>query len=474
MRIFVIDHSEADSALAALVLSKSLPEAEVVSLRPEKAEERTSEQVDAIVADPSYPDDPGLIARLRRLFPDTPVVVFAGEMSERRRLSVMQADPEEWIVKDSVGFLRLPQCVRRAAARSLRPRTDASREFESLLERTSRGYFQADTQGRLLKANRTMARFLDAEDPGELVGRPLPPLFYRADDRAALFERIREHGATHCGEWRLGPQDDLDKARCLEVTETVVRRASGEILIEGLVEDVSSRDRQGRELSRSNRDLQDFAYTASHELQAPLRMVERYSAVLADEYAAALDERGREYLQFAREGALRMQSLVEELLEFSRVESRGRERAECEAARSVEAAVANLRTDIEAARAEIRWNGLPQVRADPVQLTLVFQNLISNAIKFRGQQPPRIDVSGQARNGEFLFSVADNGIGIPEDDLPKVFTLFKRLRPDVPGTGIGLALCRRIVERHGGRIWAESRPPAGSTFFFTLPVSQAV
>ena len=228
-------------------------------------------------------------------------------------------------------------------------------------------------------------------------------------------------------------------------------------------------------LQRSNAELQQFAHVASHDLFEPLRMITSYLQLLQQEYRGGLDARAHEFIGFALDGARRMDALIHDLLAYSRLDVRGHALEPVESEHALNAALANLKIAIEEAHATITRSPLPRVRADSLQLTQVFQNLIGNAIKFHGSEPPRIEVAAHRRNGEWLFLVRDNGIGIDPRFFETIFVIFQRLhtRAEYGGTGMGLAICKKIIERHGGRIWVESAPGKGSTFFFTLPVSDA-
>lgn len=225
------------------------------------------------------------------------------------------------------------------------------------------------------------------------------------------------------------------------------------------------------DLERSNRDLEQFAFIASHDLQEPLRMVSSYTQLLAERYGDRLDEKARKYIGYAVDGATRMQRLIEDLLAWSRIGSRGKPPESVDSGAVLLSVIANLAAPIAESGAVISHGELPVVRADASQLALVFQNLISNAIKFRGEAPPRVHVDARVEGGEMVFSVRDNGIGIEERYLGRILEIFQRLhtRREYPGTGIGLAIVRRIVERHGGNIWCESAVGQGSTFSFTIP-----
>ena len=225
------------------------------------------------------------------------------------------------------------------------------------------------------------------------------------------------------------------------------------------------------ELARSNRDLEQFAYVASHDLQEPLRMVATYTQLLAERYKGKLDADADKYINYAVDGALRMQILVRDLLAFSRVGRQGTEFEPTDCNEVMETVLKNLQAALADSGARVIYEGLPTVTADGSQMVQVFQNLIANAMKFRGAEPPVIQITGEKKNREWLFSVADNGIGIAPEHAEVVFAIFKRLhtRTEYPGSGIGLSICKKIVEHHGGRIWVESESGHGCTFHFTLP-----
>lgn len=227
------------------------------------------------------------------------------------------------------------------------------------------------------------------------------------------------------------------------------------------------------ELERSNKELEQFAYVASHDLQEPLRMVSSYTQLLEQRYRDKLDDDAREFINYAVDGARRMQRLINDLLEFSRVSTRGRRLEPVDANEVLGTVRANLSAAIEDAGALVTNEELPTVMADPTQLGQLLQNLIANAIKFRGAESPRVHIAAGEQAGEWVFAVRDNGIGIDPDYFDRIFVIFQRLHAtaDYPGTGIGLAVCKRIAERNGGRIWVESKPGNGATFSFSIPKS---
>ena len=229
---------------------------------------------------------------------------------------------------------------------------------------------------------------------------------------------------------------------------------------------------QARELARSNADLEQFAYVASHDLQEPLRMVSSYTQLLARRYQGQLDDKADRWIGYAVDGAERMQRLINDLLAYSRVGTHGRTPEPSHSELVLAEALRNLEGAIRGSGAVVTHDPLPVVRVDPAQLLQLFQNLLANAVKFRGGSAPVVHVGVRQAGEAWHFRVTDNGIGIDPEHLERIFVIFQRLhtRATYPGTGMGLAICKRIVERHGGRLWVESQPGLGSEFHFTLPV----
>jgi len=230
------------------------------------------------------------------------------------------------------------------------------------------------------------------------------------------------------------------------------------------------------DLLRSNDELAQFAYVASHDLQEPLRIVSIYAQLLAKRYQGQLGSDADEFIGHITESASRMENLIRDLLDFSRLDSRGSDyfvKTSCDAA--LDDALTNLHVPIQETNARINRSPLPDVLGDPVQLTRLFQNLIINSIKYRSDDSPEIEVSAELRDADWLISIRDNGIGIEPQYAEKVFGIFRRLHPraERSGNGMGLAICKKVVTRHGGTIWVVSKPGQGSTFRFTLPQSSS-
>ncbi len=301
----------------------------------------------------------------------------------------------------------------------------------------------------------------------------------RIDEIPNILERIRRGESVDHYETKRKTKD----GRILTVSLTVspIRDAAGNVTgASKVARDVTERVRQEQALrdanaalSRANADLQQFAYSASHDLQEPLRMVAAYSELLQKKFGGKLGAAGDEYIRHTVQGAMRMETLLRDLRTYTQVSTAEYEPTEdIDAAEVLKHAVANLEVVIRESGASIESTDLPSVRMYEFQLQQLFQNLIGNAIRYRGSEPPRIGVSAQRKSAEWLFSIQDNGIGIAPEFKEQIFGIFKRLHTttDYPGTGMGLAICQRIIERAGGRIWVESQLGGGSTFFFTVPI----
>ncbi|MCV7350980.1 sensor histidine kinase [Mycobacterium parmense] len=301
----------------------------------------------------------------------------------------------------------------------------------------------------------------------DTVARPLAAL-------AAACRRITEGNFDDVIVAPRRPKDVRDMA--LDV-ENMRKRIVDELAVSRSAQ--AQLDEQAVELRRSNTELEQFAYVASHDLQEPLRKVASFCQLLEKRYGDKLDERGVEYIGYAVDGAKRMQVLINDLLTFSRVGRLNTSATEVDLDRALDAGLANLAAAIEESRAEVaRPDGLPQIVGDPTLLTMLWQNLIGNAVKFRhADRAPRVvitcDQGSGDRAGEWLLSVSDNGIGIPAEFADKVFVIFQRLhgRDVYSGTGVGLALVKKIVEHHGGTVWIDTSYTEGTRFWFTLPIA---
>jgi light-regulated signal transduction histidine kinase (bacteriophytochrome) len=307
--------------------------------------------------------------------------------------------------------------------------------------------------------------------PSRVEGRALATLVVPDDVLALLgaHELVVIEGTTATVTIRLAG-DRKDR-----VYDATLRRVRpGETAV--ALRDVTSRRTVEKELRRSNDELQRFAYVASHDLSEPLRMVTSYCGLLADEYGEQLDDDARDYLHFAVDGAIRMRALIDDLLDYSRVGWSAAPAVPVSLTEVFADAVRDVGPAIADAGADVSVGLLPVVRGDEAQLRRVAQNLLANAVKFRAEgRAPQIAVTAVSSGSMVTVSVSDNGIGIPQQHRERVFVMFKRLhaRDAYAGTGLGLALCKRIVEMHGGDVWVEEQPQGGSVFRFTLPLAVA-
>ena len=351
--------------------------------------------------------------------------------------------------------------------------------LEATLEATTDGILVVDEHDAITSFNQQFVQLWQIPD-GLLDERQVDPVW------AYCLGLIRNAGAFRERMELLGIQPDADSfdeidlvdGSTFEVSPRPQRIGARSVGRVWSFRDITDRKRsqeavalQARELARSNTELEQFAYIASHDLQEPLRMVASYTQLLARRYTDRLDSDANEFIGYAVDGASRMQKLLNDLLMYSRVGTRGKSLEPTDCGVILQQSLQNLKIVVEEAGALVTHDPLPAVMGDPVQLTQVFQNLIANAIKFRRDERPRVHVSAAPDGEMWRLAVQDNGIGVLPEYFERIFVVFQRLHAygEYPGTGIGLAVCKKIVERHGGRIWLESTPGAGSTFFFTMP-----
>ncbi len=437
-----------------------------------------------------FHDRSEISARARQLTEELGVPVETGFEAFVARAKLGQPDEREWtyVRKDGgrfpvllsvtamrdesgkvVGYLLIgSNLMERKRAEAAR--RSAQKQMQAIIDNTSAVIFMKGIDGRYLMVNRQFEELFHVAREA-MVGKRdddiFPPEMARAfqeNDRKAIaagqplqMEEIAPHDD--------GPHTYVSVKFPLHDAEGVVSAVCGVAM------DITDRKRSEEELLRSNRELEQFASIASHDLREPLRMVSSYLQLLERRYQGQLDDEAHEFLGFAVDGAVRMRRLIDDLLEYSRVGTRGKPLGPTDSAKVLRAVGEDLKVAIDEAGAVITQDEiLPCVLADESQLAQVFQNLIANALKFRGPDSPRIHVGARRENDRWTFSVRDNGIGIDPKFFDRIFVIFQRLhgREKYDGTGIGLAICQKIIKRHEGRLWVESLPGHGATFYFTL------
>ena len=357
-----------------------------------------------------------------------------------------------------------------------RKQTEKNPYLENLLDYANAPMLVWDVSGKVTRFNPAFER-LTGYAAKEVIGRRFEILF-PANTKEISLDRIRKILTAEFVEIPILRSDG--STRIVLWNSANIYAEDGKTPVATIAQGLDITERKRSEdrlrllvskLSAANRDLSEFAYVASHDMQEPLRMISSYLQLLSKRYSGHLDKDADEFIGYAVGGAIRLQKMVNDFLTFSRIGTRGRAFVETDVGVVLNLALTNLKIAIEASHAKITYANMPTVKADEGQLLQLFQNLIENAIKFRSDKPPAIHVSAERGEGEWVFSVKDNGIGIDPKYQNRLFVVFQRLHSvaKYPGTGIGLALCKRIVERLGGRIWVESELGKGSTFRFTIP-----
>lgn len=361
--------------------------------------------------------------------------------------------------------------------------------LETVLNAMGEGVVVADVQGRLQVFNPTARSLLGAgtqdappDEWSSHFGLLLPDAItpFPKDD----LPLVRALRGESCDNVEIAvPQGNPAAPRLINVTgrpisDNVGQFHGGVIVMHDITEQKRAQaalTAHAEMLKRSNRELEQFAYVASHDLKEPLRMVASYTTLLGEEFTGKLGAEADKYIGYAVDGAKRMQALIDDLLSFSRIGRTGRRLQPVDLQKLAETVLVNLEGSIQTHGALVEFDHLPTVSGNPTLLVQLLQNLVANAIKFHGDAAPVVRVTHRRQGGEWLFRVQDNGIGIAPEYRERVFELFQRLhsRGHYEGTGIGLAICRKVVEQHGGRIWVESEGGPGTTFYFTLPAEQA-
>jgi len=397
-------------------------------------------------------------------------MALSREKKARERLNLFNRELEEKIRLATAGLRASEEKYRTIFYKSPLPKWVydlETLEFREVNEAAIRNYGYSQEEFLRLKITDIRPK----EDISPLMDEVRDVKAFGDDSRYGTWRHIKSNGELIYVEVTAHPMEYNERPARMVVVNDITERKRSEILLQQLNEDLLKR---AAELASSNAELERFAYIASHDLQEPLRMVSSFLQLLKKKYQGQLDEKADRYIHYAVDGAERMKILIMDLLEYSRVGSGKENFEEVDTNRILEEVTETFRAQIIKNRARVEIDPLPAVTADRMQLSQLFQNMIGNAMKYRSEQSPVIRISVKEEPEHWQFCIRDNGIGIDPLYFEKIFIIFQRLhnKTDYSGTGIGLAICKKIVERHRGKIWVESAPGQGSAFFFTLSKHQ--
>jgi PAS domain S-box-containing protein len=482
-QILLVDENAGDRKLVSLVLAGEFGaiEIEAVSSATEFSAAMAAARFGLVITEARFSWGNGLdvIRLVRQVRPECPVILFTAQDGEELWSETLRLGVDGYVRKTSDGFVRLPSVVRSVFFKTRRRAMASTRDapYRRLFETLPVGVFVATLDGEILETNPAFASMLGLFDPEEAAWSSFPGLF--AIPEVADRWRTQMAVARYVGDLEAQLKRSDGALVWARITSWVVEDvSSGAHHVQGVVEETEAFHAAQQELAekaadleRSNDELEQFAYVVSHDLQQPLSVVSSYLELLGDSCRDKLSEEEESYLDRAAAGAVRVQEMVDAVLNYARVDSRGGEFKAVDLEEAFEEVKSHLWKEIACAKAEITSDPLPTVEADESQMKQLLQNLLSNALKFAGGSSARVHLSAEETGDGWQISVRDEGIGIDPKAAERVFVMFQRLHTEqeYPGTGIGLAICKRIVERHGGRIWFESQPGQGSTFFFTIP-----
>jgi len=498
VRALIVEDSPTQAKLLSISLGRMGVQGEWVCTLAQAFEKLSLHNIDVILLDLFLPDSEGIdtFYRVHAYDPTLPIVVLTGLDDQTIALAAVKGGAQEYLVKGRASEDSVVRCLRYAIERNHAEQTlrETERRTRLIIENSLDAFIAMDPGGRILDWNRQaeeMFGFSRAQSLGTSINELISPNQIKNTGQRVDFEKILEEQDGHMHSHRIevlginregkefqmevalfhveDNQTDMFCAFINDITERIEIEQKRRKMRRELERRVEERT---LELQRSNEELQQFAKIASHDLQEPLRAVQGFATLFANRYKGKVDKDADEFLDFILDGTQRMQQLIEAVLEHSKIQPPGKDVPITNANSVLNEVLANLSQSIVETGAEIkRDNELPSVTMARTHLIQLFQNLIGNAIKYRSDAPPQIFVSSELNVDEWLFSIRDNGIGIDPKYAEKVFDMFARLqgRTVYKGTGMGLAICKKIVLAHGGKIWMESEPGQGSIFFFTIP-----
>jgi PAS domain S-box-containing protein len=482
-RILLIDDNESDRTLASVVLSR---EFDRIDIEPVGSATEFSSAVAAGLfglviteADLEWTEGLEVVELIRDLRPDCPIILFTAAGGTELWNDALRLHVDGFVAKSSAGFVELPSAVRAALFRARRRAMATAKDapYRRLVEGLPVGVIVSTLSGEILEANPACAAMLGLSSPETLSRRSFTEFFAQRSLASSWRSQIEASRTVGNLDAQLVRADR--SLIWVRISSWAVEDGPGGIhqvqsIIEETEEFHAAQDelaRRSQALSRSNAELEQFAYVVSHDLQQPLGMISSYLELLEESAGDDLDGEARNYFDRAVRGAERLQEMVDAVLGYARVDSQGRDFTAVDLSEVVDEVIRGFDDVISETDAVVSRDELPTVLGDASQIHQLIQNLIGNGLKFAADRPPRIHIGVDEDASVWTVSVRDNGIGIEPTATDRIFVMFQRLhtQDEYPGTGIGLAICKRIVERHGGRIWVESRPNRGSTFMFTVP-----
>jgi len=478
-RILLIDDDPDDRALAVMLLGRGRDLLiDEVTDGVGFAEGMTRGDFDLVVVERrlGWGDGLRVAEAVKSFFPDRPVLMLTRDLEPELVSRSVALGLDALLPKTNAGYRQLGDAVEELFVRRESGRAGGLAR-RRLAEQLPVGVFSFSPAGGISLANPALARILGASEPLDLWGKDFEPFLADGPARARWRRAIAAGQDLQGVEVRIARRDGSLGWGRLSLWHPAGEGPERD-LVDGTLEDITAYkvaeeeiSRRAEELDRSNRELQDFAHVVSHDLQGPLTRIDRYARLLADEAELDLEPTARSHLDHLLRSAEQMQAMLDAIVDYSRVEARGGDLEPVDLEAVVEEVLESVRDEIESSGGTVEHGPLPTVDADRPQMLQLLQNLIGNALKFRGDAPPRVEVTASTNGAGWDLAVSDRGIGIPPEDRERIFGMFERLNPesDVPGSGVGLAICKRIAERHDGSIRVESEPGAGSTFIVHIP-----